>query len=92
MIKRTFGVDGIDATALDECELYTQENKKSVNRMIVCEEDETMGRVRCAANFVLALEGKEEPLNTPAEALKLMRIVDAVYESAQTGKPVEITD
>jgi predicted dehydrogenase len=49
-----------------------------------------MGRLRAAKNFVLTLEGKEAPLNTPQEAVKLMKIIDGIYASAKTGKPVEI--
>lgn len=88
MVRRLFGVDGLDETAIDSCELYVQENGRSVNREITVPQDETMGRVRSAMNFVLALEGKEKPLNTPDEALSLMKIIDATYESARTGKPV----
>jgi predicted dehydrogenase len=49
-----------------------------------------MGRVRCAANFVRTILGKEEPLSTPEEAVALMKIVDAVYMSARKGVPVKI--
>ncbi len=87
-VERLFGVDGIDPTAIDTCELYTQEGGNSVNREIVVEECEDMGRIRSAANFVLAIEGKEPPLNTPDQALSLMKIIDAAYESAASGKPV----
>ncbi|MEM0896090.1 MAG: Gfo/Idh/MocA family oxidoreductase [Verrucomicrobiota bacterium] len=87
-VERLFGVDGIDPTAIDSCELYTQENGNSVNRSIVVEECEDMGRIRSATNFVWAIEGKEEPLNTPDQALSLMKIIDAIYESAKTGAPV----
>jgi predicted dehydrogenase len=91
MVRRLFGRDGLDDTAEDACELYVQENGRSVNRRIVVEKDETMGRVRSAMNFALAAQGKEAPLNTPDEALKLMQIVDAIYASAASGKPVEIS-
>ena len=87
-VKRLFCVDGLDETSIDSCELYAQEHGNSVNREIAVAADETMGRVRAAQNFVLALEGEEEPLNTPDEAVKLMRIIDAVYESADSGKPI----
>ncbi len=90
MVRRLFGTDGIDSTSIDECELYTQENGHSVNRAIIVEPDEAMGRTRAAKNFVLAVEGKEAPLNTPDEAVKLMKIIDGIYASAKTGKPVEI--
>lgn len=90
MVQRLFGQDGIDATSIDTCELYVQENGRSVNCSIIVEQDETMGRTRAAKNFVLTLEGKEAPLNTPDEAVKLMKIIDGIYASAKTGKPVEI--
>ena len=50
-----------------------------------------MGRVRCAENFVRVLQGREEPLSDPSEAVKLMKIIDAIYASSRTGRPVGIT-
>jgi predicted dehydrogenase len=41
-------------------------------------------------NFVRAIEGTEAPLNTPAQALTLMRIIDASYKSSATGRPVAL--
>lgn len=90
LVRRLFGVDGIDSTAIDDCELYTVENGRQVNRDIAVPADEAMGRVRSASNFVLALEGKEPPLNTPDQALTLMKIIDGAYKSAATGKPVAL--
>lgn len=88
LVRRLFGTDGLDNTAIDSCELYTNENGRQVNRSIVVAPDETMGRVRSAANFVRVLEGSEKPLNTPDQALSLMKIIDGAYKSAATGKPV----
>jgi predicted dehydrogenase len=90
MIRRLFGSDGLDETAMDDCELYVQEHGRSVNRSIVTDESEDMGRIRSAENFVRSINGEESPLNTPDQALKLMRIIDATYESANTGRPVDI--
>ena len=87
-VERLFEVDGIDPTAIDTCELYTQEQGNPVNRQVVVEECEDMGRIRSATNFIWAIEGKEDPLNTPDQALSLMKIIDAIYESAKTGAPV----
>ena len=87
-IERLFGIDGIDETSIDRCELYVQENGNSVNREVVVEACEDMGRSRSAANFIKAIEGAETALNESSEALKLMRIIDAIYESAKSGKPV----
>ena len=89
-VERLFGRDGLDETAIDTCELYVQENGCSVNRSIVTEACEDMGRSASAANFIDAIEGRAEPLNTPGEALKLMKIIDAIYASAASGAPVSV--
>ena len=89
LVRRLFGTDGLDQTAIDACQLYTLENGRHVNRDIVVPADETMGRTRSAANFIHALEGREAPLNTPAEAISLMQLIDAAYASARTGRPVK---
>lgn len=89
-VRRLFGTDGLDDTAVDACELYVQEHGRSVNREIVVPADESMGRVRAATNFALVLADAEPPLSTPDQAIKLMQIIDAVYASAASGAPVEI--
>jgi predicted dehydrogenase len=90
LVRRLFGTDGIDQTAQDTCELYTLEHGRMVNRAIAVTADETMGRIRSAENFVRAVEGAEKPLNTPDQALTLMRIVDGAYKSSATGRPVAL--
>ncbi len=90
MVRRLFAVDGVDETSTDTAELYVQENGCSVNREVIAEADPAMGRTRSAANFVRSLEGTEEPLNNMYEALKLMKVIDAAYESARSGKPVSL--
>ncbi len=90
VVRRLFGRDGIDDTAIDLGELYVQEHGVSVNRRLITEPDPAMGRERSAANFIETLEGKAQPLNNVDEALKLMKIIDAAYESAATGKPVAV--
>lgn len=89
-VERLFGRDGLDETAIDTCELYVQENGNSVNRSIVTPACEDMGRSNSARNFIEAIEGTAAPLNTPDQAHNLMKIIDALYESAATGKPVSI--
>jgi predicted dehydrogenase len=89
-VERLFGRDGLDETAIDTCELYVQENGNSVNRSIVTPACEDMGRSLSAANFIEAIEGKAAPLNTPEQALRLMQVIDAIYASAKSGKPVSI--
>ena len=87
-VERLFGEDGLDETAIDTCEIYAQNGPERVDTTIEVEECEDMGRIRSATNFILSIEGKEEPLNTPLQALSLMRIIDAAYESASSGTPV----
>ena len=85
-----FGTDGFDETAVDDCELYVQEHGRSVNRSIITEPNEDMGRIRSAENFVRSINQEEKPLNTPDQALSLMKIIDATYQSANSGEPVSI--
>ena len=87
-VERLFGDDGLDDTAIDKLEVYKQTDGKSVNEQISVEECPDMGRARSAENFVLAIEGKEAPLNSPAQALTLMKVIDAVYQSAESRQPV----
>lgn len=89
-VERLFGIDGMDDTAIDTCELYTQEAGKRIDQTITVEECQDMGRINSAANFVEAIEGKAEPLNNAEQGLQLMQIIDAVYASAASGKPVAI--
>ena len=89
-IRRIFGTDGLDETAVDDCELYVQEHGRSVNRSIITETNEDMGRIRSAENFVRSINQEEKPLNTPDQALSLMKIIDATYQSANSGEPVSI--
>lgn len=89
-VERLFGRDGIDDTSIDSCRLFLEENGNQVNQDIITERDETMGRTRAAVNFIDTINGKAQPLNTPDQALILMRIIDAMYESAASGKPVAL--
>lgn len=87
-VRRLFKKDGIDATAIDSCDLFIVKDNKQVNESIVVDACEDMGRLRSAENFVLTILGKEKPLNNAGEALCLMKIIDAFYKSSETGAPV----
>ncbi|MFH2113482.1 MAG: Gfo/Idh/MocA family oxidoreductase [Spirochaetota bacterium] len=89
-VRRLFRYDGLDETSEDSCELFTVEHGQHMDRKLVFIPDETMGRLASARNFVMVLEGKEEPLNVPSQAIKLMSIVDALFLSATQGKPVQL--
>ena len=91
LVRRLFGKDGCDETAEDVSELYIQsKNGARADKVLKVKPDEAMGRVRAAKNFVLALRRREKPLNTPDQAIKLMKIIDAVYASAKCKAPVKV--
>ena len=90
-VRRLFGRDGIDSTAEDTCEMYLQDAAGGrADKTLKVEKDEMMGRVRAAENFINVVLKKEKPFNSPDEAVKLMKIVDAIYASAKSGAPVRI--
>jgi predicted dehydrogenase len=88
-VERLFGVDGIDETSIDTCKLFTEEYGSQVDFTVAAIPDETMGRVAASANFVETITGVAEALNTPEQALTLMKIIDGLYKSAETKKPVD---
>tara|TARA_R110000850_G_scaffold76640_12_gene166340 strand:+ start:920 stop:1996 length:1077 start_codon:yes stop_codon:yes gene_type:complete len=89
-VERLFGTDGLDETAIDTCELYVQEDNKSVDKTIEVEDCPDMGRIASAGNFIEAIEGTAAPLNSAEQGRQLMEIIDAVYQSAETGQAVKI--
>lgn len=90
-VCRLFGVDGIDDTAIDTCQLFTHENGLPVNRKVVVTPDPTMGRIAAAVNFIETIEGKAGPLSNADEGVKLMKIIDAMYQSARSKAPVDVS-
>lgn len=89
-VERLFKSDGLDDTAIDTFEIYYQENGKSIDKTVKVEPCEDMGRLRSAQNFIATIEGKEKPLNTPDQALALMRVIDAIYKSSELNQPVAL--
>jgi predicted dehydrogenase len=89
-MERLFAVDGVDETSVDSARLFIEEYGNQVDLVIKTEKDESMGRIANASNFVEAVQNRAKPLNTPGEALILMRIIDAMYESASAKKPVKV--
>lgn len=89
-VERLFEEDGLDDTAIDALEVYIQKDGQSVNESVSVEACPDMGRARSAENFILAIEGKEPPLNTASQALTLMRVIDAIYQSAESAQPVSL--
>jgi predicted dehydrogenase len=89
-IERLFEIDGIDETSIDSCRIFTEEGGNQIDLIIKTPKDESMGRINNAANFIDSLSNKAKPFNSPEEALILMQIINALYESAASQKPVQI--
>jgi predicted dehydrogenase len=87
-LERVFGIDGIDETGTDSLRLFTEEYGNQADLDVKFGKDPSMGRIANAANFIEALRGRAAALNSPGEALILMRIIGALYESAASKKPV----
>ncbi len=89
-LERVFGFDGDDDSAIDTCEVYTQEHGVPVNRELIVEPDAAMGRHAAVEHFVDCLIEGSEPISPGTDGLGIMKILDAMYKSAATGKAVTI--
>lgn len=74
------------------CELYEQEKGISKDQTLRFMHDHDMGRTHMPENFIRSLNGEQEPFTDVKEAVKLMKLIDALYLSAETGQPVHILD
>ena len=88
-VQRCFKIDGLDETSMDRAVLFTQEWGRQVNRQVITEKDETMGRVANAMNFVQSITEGKKQMNTSEEAIILMRIIDGIYRSSEKGECIE---
>ena len=77
---------------LNNSELYTVMNNQLADIKIKGENNFNFGRDfgREAKNFIDAIEGKATLLANADDGVELMRILDAIYESAETGRSVDI--
>ncbi|MCE5255704.1 MAG: Gfo/Idh/MocA family oxidoreductase [Spirochaetaceae bacterium] len=90
-IERAYSNGGKDETSIDTCKLFLLDNGKMIEKPLVFGPGpDDLGRRANAANFVQAVRGETRPLNTPAQALRLMKIIDAIYESAETRTAVQV--
>ena len=90
-LERVFGHDGVDATSIDTLEIFTQENGVPVNRNLIVEPDPYMGRLAAVGHFVDCLTNGASCMSSGEEGLRIMKILDAIYKSAETGKAVNIS-
>lgn len=93
-IERAFSSRGRaenEGACSDSCKLFLLENGKMTEKPLSFgAHPDDMGRRANAVNFVQSLRGEARPLNTPAQALRLMKIIDAIYESAAGRRPVQV--
>jgi predicted dehydrogenase len=89
-LERVFAVDGIDDTSVDTLELYTQRYDQPVNQSLIFPADEAMGRHSAVMHFVDSIVSGKQPISPGTDGLRIMKILDAAYKSAQTGKAVTI--
>jgi len=89
-LERVFTTDGVDDTSVDTLEIFGQENGVPVNRSLVVEPDPYMGRLAAVGHFVDCLTNGAECMSSGADGLRIMRILDAIYKSAEKGKAVNI--
>ena len=90
-LQRVFEFDGVDDSSVDRLEVFTQEHGVPVNRNLVVEPDPAMGRHNAVLHFVdCLLDDKVQMISPATDGLRIMRILDAAYKSAETGKAVNI--
>ncbi|MGD9497607.1 MAG: Gfo/Idh/MocA family protein [Armatimonadota bacterium] len=89
-LERVFGVDGVDDSAIDTLEIFTQEQGEAVDRLVKVEPDPAMGRHAAVRHFVDCLIEGKPPISPATDGLRIMKILDAMYKSAATGKAVAI--
>ena len=89
-LERVFDFDGVDDSSVDTLELFTQEHGVPVNRDLIVEPDPAMGRTNAVEHFCDCLVKGVEPISPGTDGQRIMRILDAMYKSATTGKAVNI--
>lgn len=89
-LERVFEVDGIDDTSVDTLEVYSQRFDQPVNESLIFPADEAMGRHSAVKHFVDCIVTGKQPLSPGTDGQRIMKILDAAYKSAKTGKAVTI--
>jgi predicted dehydrogenase len=68
--------------------VYREENGTLVNEQAAWQPGGN-NHQREIAHFVRCIRGEAEPVSTPAEAVKIQRLISAIYASAEAGHSVE---
>jgi predicted dehydrogenase len=90
-LERQWKIDGIDETSIDKLLLFKQEHGAPVNEELKVQPDPWMGRLEAVRHFVDSVLSGKEPISPATDGLAIMKVLDALYKSAQTGKAVNIS-
>lgn len=91
MVTQLYGTKGglvqknLDGGYNMTSEIYTEENGHLFTKMI---DGSTLSVPSAQEEFINSILEKREPLATGEEGLKVMKILDGIYESAKTGREV----
>jgi predicted dehydrogenase len=89
-LERQWGVDGQDETSIDKLRLFKQEHGAPVDEDLKVQPDPWMGRQAAVRHFVDSVLSGKEPISPATDGLTILKVLDALYKSAQTGKGVNI--
>jgi predicted dehydrogenase len=90
-LERVFEVDGIDDTSVDTLKVFSQDHGGPVDRKLIVEPDQAMGRHNSVKHFVDCLTDPGVRMISPAtDGQRIMKILDAMYKSAESGKAVNV--
>jgi predicted dehydrogenase len=88
---RLFGQQGtVDVYTSQGAMIYRPFNEKGDAKVTPLKPPKVQGHVAMIRHFRQCILGQATPSAGPAEGLVLMRMIDAIYKSAATGKSVEI--
>ncbi len=90
--NEVYGTAGSASTNPFHILVDTGDGPKDVAPEVPSGRDGQQGNFLRFKRFLDCIEGRAEPLVKPEESLDVQRIIDALYQSGETGKLVEIGD
>lgn len=69
--------------------LFGESHSRQFNTSFVLEESQEL-HLKCIRNFIRAVGGREPLLVTAHQGTQVQILVDAIYESAETGKAITL--
>ncbi|HEY3396788.1 MAG TPA: Gfo/Idh/MocA family oxidoreductase [Armatimonadota bacterium] len=90
-LERQWDRDGDDSTAVDKFKIFKQAHGAPVDEDVKVAPDPAMGRLSAVRHFVDSVLNNTPLISPASDGLVMMKILDALYKSAQTGKAVNIS-